>query len=58
MLIGMSNYGKAPDPVLALARDAARTVPGPPMGGAQAFDGSIGSNVEKVYGDLEAKRYP
>ena len=21
MLIGMSNYGKAPDPVLALARD-------------------------------------
>jgi hypothetical protein len=28
------------------------------MGGAQAFDGSIGSNVEKVYGDLEAKRYP
>jgi glyoxylase-like metal-dependent hydrolase (beta-lactamase superfamily II) len=28
------------------------------MGGAQAFDGSIGSNVGKVYGDLEAKRYP
>src|SRR2546422_5526718 len=39
MLIGMSNYGKAPDPVLALARDAARTVPGPPMGGAQALAG-------------------
>jgi len=39
MLIGMSNYGKAPDPVLALARDAARTVPGPPMGGPQALAG-------------------
>ena len=28
------------------------------MGGEKAFDGSIGSNVDKVYGDLEAKRYP
>jgi cyclase len=28
------------------------------MGGAAMFDGSVGSNVEKVYKDLEAKLYP
>ena len=28
------------------------------MGGFEAFDGSIGANVEKVFGDLEAGRYP
>src|SRR2546425_11014908 len=39
MLIGMSNYGKSPDPVLALARDAARTIPGPPMAGAHEVAG-------------------
>jgi hypothetical protein len=39
MLIGMSSYGKVPDPVIALARDAARTLPGPPVGGAQALAG-------------------
>ena len=29
-----------------------------PMGGAEKFDGSLGANVAKVYGDLEAKLYP
>jgi len=28
------------------------------MGGGEMFDGSVGSNVEKVYRDLEAGRYP
>jgi glyoxylase-like metal-dependent hydrolase (beta-lactamase superfamily II) len=28
------------------------------MGGAPQFDGSIGANVAKVFGDLQAKRYP